>query len=66
VSAVREEQWTGWKKSTYSGGSGGQCAEVGVRPDRSEVALRDTKHRELGHLAIPRHEWASLLGVVRA
>ena len=35
-----------WRKSTYSGGSGTECVEVGVA-DHGHVLLRDTKDR--GH-----------------
>ena len=39
-----------WRKSSYSGGNGGNCVEVA---DHDEMILvRDTKNREHGHLTI--------------
>jgi hypothetical protein len=35
-----------WRKSSYSGGSGGQCVEVGHVPGL--VAVRDTKNQGAG------------------
>lgn len=36
-----------WRKSTYSGGSGTECVEVGVA-DPGHVLIRDTKDRGRG------------------
>ncbi|MGW2329149.1 DUF397 domain-containing protein [Streptomyces sp. NPDC001700] len=46
-----------WHKSSYSGGGGGDCVEVAVRPDA--VHVRDSKDTGLGQLAIPRTAWAT-------
>jgi hypothetical protein len=35
-----------WKKSSYSGGNGGNCVEVGARPQDDRVLVRDTKDRQ--------------------
>ncbi len=46
VAARIERQATGnamWRKSSYSGGSGGDCVEV--RDDTGRVLVRDTKDR---------------------
>lgn len=40
-----------WHKSSYSGGGGGNCVEVADL--FGETAVRDTRNRELGHLASP-------------
>ena len=51
--------WNHWRKSSYSGGHGGECVEVADRP--GESAVRDTRNRDLGYLAYPGAEWAGLL-----
>lgn len=52
-----------WYKSSYSGGSGGQCVEV-ARLDDGGMALRDTKDRSKAPHFYTREEWdAFLLGV---
>jgi hypothetical protein len=50
-------------KSSYSGGSSGNCLEARTAADH--VLLRDTQHRHLGHLEVPSAEWGALLGAVR-
>jgi hypothetical protein len=52
-----------WVKSSYSQ-NGGQCVEC--RTEGSEVLIRDTRHREAGHLTVPAREWAALLCALRA
>lgn len=44
-----------WRKSSYSGGQGGDCVEVGQ--DSGAVLVRDTKAREHGHLAVNAATW---------
>jgi hypothetical protein len=34
-----------WRKSSYSGGNGGNCVEVGAQAQASRVLVRDTKDR---------------------
>jgi len=34
-----------WRKSSYSGGNGGNCIEVGTHAGTSRVLVRDTKNR---------------------
>jgi hypothetical protein len=52
-----------WHKSKYS--SGGQnCVEARESAEGAEI--RDTQHRELGHLSAPAPEWAALLAAVRS
>lgn len=46
----------GWRTSTYSGSSGGNCVEV--RPG-TRVGVRDTKNRNRGQLAVPATAWAA-------
>ncbi|MET9253200.1 DUF397 domain-containing protein [Streptomyces sp. NPDC003717] len=39
-----------WRKSSYSGSTGGECLEYATLPTR--IAVRDTKHPTLGHLTL--------------
>jgi hypothetical protein len=48
-----------FRKSSYSSATGQNCVEVADAPGMS--AVRDTQHREEGHLAFPSAEWAALL-----
>lgn len=51
---------TNWRKSSYSGGSGGQCVEVASMP--SYVAVRDTKNSGNGPvLRITPANWSRLM-----
>jgi hypothetical protein len=44
-----------WRKSTYSGGNGGGCVEVGTAGD--VIAVRDTTNRDGGTLAFSAQAW---------
>ncbi|WP_082376753.1 DUF397 domain-containing protein [Nocardiopsis sp. NRRL B-16309] len=46
-----------WHKSSYSP-SGGDCVEVA---EGATTLVRDTKHRDLGHLEFDPVEWAALV-----
>ncbi|MFD7500624.1 DUF397 domain-containing protein [Streptomyces sp. NPDC059850] len=46
-----------WHKSSYSGGGGGDCVEVAVRPDA--VHVRDSKDTQLDRLTVSREAWAT-------
>ncbi|MFP1626311.1 DUF397 domain-containing protein [Streptomyces sp. 5K101] len=46
-----------WRKSSYSGGSGGECLEVGDgHPDI--VPVRDSKNPDGPHLIFPAAAWS--------
>jgi hypothetical protein len=48
---------TNWRKSSYSGGSGGQCVEIASAD--GQVSVRDTKDNERGPvLRVSADEWA--------
>ncbi|WP_306367800.1 DUF397 domain-containing protein [Nocardiopsis sp. CC223A] len=47
-----------WRKSTYSNCEG-NCVEVRETPRTTDV--RDTRHREAGHLSFAPGEWSALL-----
>ncbi|CAL9474415.1 hypothetical protein SUDANB121_02919 [Nocardiopsis dassonvillei] len=53
-----------WHKSSYSGSRDQNCVEVGDLP--GAAAVRDTQHREAGHLSFPTPEWTALLDAVRS
>ena len=59
-----ERNSANWRKSTYSGGNGGQCVEVGNAV--SEIVVRDTKDRAGTVLAVPAGAWRVLLAEIRA
>ena len=44
-----------WRKSSYSGGQGGNCVEVGGAA--SVIMVRDTKDRNGGTLAFSADAW---------
>lgn len=46
---------TAWRKSTHSGGNGGQCVEAGN--GRHSVLVRDTTDRDGAMLVIPADAW---------
>jgi hypothetical protein len=48
-----------WRKSSYSGGNGGNCLEVA--DTAAGTLFRDTQNRRLGHLEAPAQEWNALL-----
>lgn len=48
-----------WQKSSYSGGTGGNCVEVAATP--YFIGIRDTKNRAQGHLAVSSQTWRAFL-----
>jgi hypothetical protein len=54
-----------WRKSTFSGGNGGNCVEV-ARNLPGIVAVRDSKDREGPALVFTPGEWRAFLDGVRA
>jgi hypothetical protein len=55
-----------WRKSSYSGGNGGNCVEVGTPADASQVQVRDTRDRQGPVLAVGRRAWRRFAGRVKA
>ncbi|MFE9244403.1 DUF397 domain-containing protein [Nocardiopsis sp. NPDC006938] len=52
-----------WRKSSYSAASSNNCVEVA---DLSEAtAVRDTQHRELGHLLFGHDQWVAMTTTIR-
>jgi hypothetical protein len=52
-----------WRKSSYSGGNGGACVEIGT--DSSRVLVRDTKERTGPMLRFTPAEWRKFTGQVK-
>ncbi len=52
-----------FRKSSYSA-NGVNCVEVAETPDA--VLVRDTQHRELGHLGFTPGAWAAFLAEAKA
>jgi len=53
-----------WRKSSQSGGNGGQCVELAQNLP-AVVAVRDSKDRHGGTLIFSRASWAAFLDHVR-
>ena len=52
-----------WRKSSYSGGSGGNCVEVANAA--STVMVRDTRDRDGGTLAFTAGAWKAFTASLR-
>lgn len=52
-----------WHKSSYSGGSN-ECVEV--REHTAGAQVRDTHHRDHGHLSFPLAEWETFIDTLRS
>jgi hypothetical protein len=52
-----------WRKSTYSGGTGGNCVEVGRGDGR--VLVRDTRSPEAFTLSVPPRSWQTFTRSLR-
>lgn len=48
-----------WHKSSYSRGGHQDCVEVAEAS--RQVKIRDTRHRDLGHLSFSTGEWTRFL-----
>ncbi|MDA0565857.1 DUF397 domain-containing protein [Streptomonospora sp. S1-112] len=51
-----------WHKSSYSGAQNPNCVEVA---EGAHTLMRDTQHRDLGHLTFPATEWDAFLSALR-
>ncbi|MEU0237711.1 DUF397 domain-containing protein [Nocardiopsis sp. NPDC006198] len=58
---VKDTPRRNWHKSPYSANEG-ECIEVSEGP---QTLVRDTAHREHGHLTLPAREWAAVLSAIR-
>lgn len=53
----------GWRKSTYSGGNGGDCVETASGD--GVVMVRDTTDRDGGTLAFPADAWRAFAAGIK-
>jgi hypothetical protein len=53
-----------WRKSSYSGGNGGECVEVG-QADDGAILVRDTKDRSKIPHRFTGAEWRAFIAGVR-
>ena len=54
-----------WRKSSYSGGNGGNCVEVAVLPDGGRV-VRDSKDPDGPKLMFSPVEWRTFINAMRS
>jgi hypothetical protein len=54
-----------WRKSSYSGGNGGNCVEVAVLPDGGR-AVRDSKDPDGPKLMFSPAEWRTFINAMRS
>ena len=54
-----------WRKSSYSGGNGGNCVEVAVLPDDSR-AIRDSKDPEGSKFVFAPATWRTFTTAVKS
>jgi hypothetical protein len=54
-----------WRKSSYSGGNGGQCVEVATTNLPGLVAVRDSKNPDGPRLIFTPDEWHAFVSGVR-
>jgi hypothetical protein len=52
-----------WRKSSYSGNSGGNCTEVAVAP--GAVLVRDSKDLDGARLAVSAEAWRAFAAKVK-
>ena len=52
-----------WRKSSYSGSSGGQCVEVAAS---GRVFVRDSKNPDRGHLGFSAQTWREFAARIKS
>ena len=52
-----------WRKSTYSGGNGGQCVEVAAS---GRVFVRDSKNPDRGRLGFSAQTWREFAARIKS
>jgi Domain of unknown function (DUF397) len=55
-----------WRKSSYSGGNGGECVEVGAQAQAGRVLVRDTRDRQGPALQFTPGAWQRFADRVRS
>ncbi|MFD0772328.1 DUF397 domain-containing protein [Streptomonospora algeriensis] len=61
--ATNESPGLRWRKSSYSGGAGGNCVEVAAVTDQR--LIRDSNQPEAGVLEFSVREWTAFLASAR-
>jgi hypothetical protein len=56
---------TAWRKSTYSGESGGDCLEVNDTAAPTHVPVRDSKNPTSPAVVFSAPAWSAFLGAVK-
>ncbi|MEU6772077.1 DUF397 domain-containing protein [Streptomyces sp. NPDC046759] len=56
---------TAWRKSTYSGESGGDCLEVNDTPAPTHVPVRDSKNPAGPAVVFSAPAWTAFLGSLK-
>jgi hypothetical protein len=54
-----------WRKSSHSGGQGGQCVEVAVAAPVSAVAVRDSKDPDGPRLLLDAAAWRAFTSLIK-
>jgi uncharacterized protein DUF397 len=52
-----------WRKSSYSGDTGGSCVET--MPLTTSIGVRDSKDLTVGHIAVDPVSWSALIGSIK-
>lgn len=60
---ISSERFTGWRKSSYSGGGNGECLEVA--DGHPVVPVRDSKRPQGPALVFPAAGWSAFVSAVR-
>ncbi|WP_329382664.1 DUF397 domain-containing protein [Streptomyces sp. NBC_01716] len=60
---ISSECFTGWRKSSYSGGGNGECLEVA--DGHPVVPVRDSKFPQGPALVFPAADWSSFVSAVK-
>ena len=55
-----------WHKSSYSGGNGGNCVEIGAHAEAGHVLVRDTTDRQGPVLTFSPQTWRQFAEYVKA
>ncbi len=55
-----------WRKSSYSGGNGGNCIEVGAHQETGRVLVRDTQDRTGPVLTLTPAAWRTFAAQVKS
>ena len=54
-----------WRKSSYSGGNGGECVEVNAQVQAGRVMVRDTKDRQGPVLTVSADAWLQFTAKIK-